>query len=448
MHSQVDSLMYILREGPATAAELSRLLAVSQPTLSRRIAQAGERIVRVGRARAVRYLARRTVSGKAVFPLYRVNADGTIEQWGGLLPVAPDGFVLRESGGEDRHLEGLPWWLQDMRPQGFLGRLWARHHAAALGLPEDLLAWTDDHVLAALAVGGHDVPGNLLVGDESRAAWLAQPPASISARARSRCYPRLAAQVAAGEDIGSSAGGEQPKFAAWVDGQGVLVKFSAAQDNAISQRWRDLLLAEHLALQLLSEHGLPAAPSDLLDANGQRFLQVSRFDRTSQGGRRGVVSLRALEAEYVGRTNAAWPQLTEALLAQHRITAQAHHDASRLYAFGRLIGNTDMHHGNLAFLHEGAMPLPLAPAYDMLPMALAPARSGDMRDGLPPFTLPGLPPADVWQDMLPLARSYWQRIAGHTLSSTAFARIAGQQQAWLDEAQRQLGRVVVGANGA
>jgi len=37
MLSQADTRLDILREGTATAAELNRLLAISQPTLSRRI---------------------------------------------------------------------------------------------------------------------------------------------------------------------------------------------------------------------------------------------------------------------------------------------------------------------------------------------------------------------------------------------------------------------------
>jgi len=34
--------------------------------------------------------------------------------------------------------------------------------------------------------------------------------------------------------------------------------------------------------------------------------------------------------------------------------------------FGGLIGNTDMHFGNLAFWFDDALPFRLAPAYDML----------------------------------------------------------------------------------
>ena len=84
-----------------------------------------------------------------------------------------------------------------------------------------------------------------------------------AANKRAEHHPRLAAQVMAGEPIGSSAGGEQPKFAVRVDGRDVLVKFSAASNNAVSQRWRDLLRAEHLALRTLAEHGLAAADSEI-----------------------------------------------------------------------------------------------------------------------------------------------------------------------------------------
>lgn len=440
MSAHITALLDALGSGPANAGYLCERLGISQPTLSRRIAAASDRVLRIGKAKAAQYLARRSVAGQAQLALYRVTAAGRLEQWGELLPVHP-GFVVREAGQPDRHFEGLPWWLQDMRPQGFLGRHWARQRAAGLGLPDDPRNWTDDHVLVALAAGQHDVTGNLLLGDLSRDAWLAQRPEGIAAGERAQRFPELAARSMAGERIGSSAGGEQPKFAVQVDGRDVLVKFSAAQDSAISQRWRDLLLAEHLALQHLAGHGLPAAQSELLDAGGQRFLQVARFDRTEQGGRRGVVSLAALDAEFVGRGSSAWPAVTDALFAQGVITQQAHHDAGRLYAFGRLIGNTDMHFGNLAFLHDGALPFPLTPTYDMLPMGLRPHDSGAMRDDLDPLTPPAQPPVAVWHEMLPLARAYWQRLAGHPLASAGFAAIAGRQQAWLDDVGQQLERL-------
>lgn len=50
-------LLALLRHGPLDAPSLCQRLAISQPTLSRRIAEAGDAIVRIGRARATRYLA-------------------------------------------------------------------------------------------------------------------------------------------------------------------------------------------------------------------------------------------------------------------------------------------------------------------------------------------------------------------------------------------------------
>ena len=48
----------------------------------------------------------------------------------------------------------------------------------------------------------------------------------------------------------------------------------------------------------------------------------------------------------------------------------------RLPCFGTLIGNSDMHSGNLSFVAERGRPYNLAPAYDMTPMALAPRTGG------------------------------------------------------------------------
>jgi hypothetical protein len=33
------------------------------------------------------------------------------------------------------HSDGLPWWLFDMRPQGYLGRAYASRFSTELGLP-------------------------------------------------------------------------------------------------------------------------------------------------------------------------------------------------------------------------------------------------------------------------------------------------------------------------
>lgn len=441
-----DDILRLLRVAPGDSAALCQQLGISQPTLSRRLAELGDAVMRVGKARASRYFARRTVAGQDELPLFRVNASGLLQEWGALLPVYP-GYIVRYADGRpDVHSEGLPWWMQDMRPQGFLGRAWGRQRAPLLGLPQDILRWQDDDVVQALACGEHDVVGNILIGHRARERWLAHQSTLIGEDERAVHYPRLAQQAMQGEVAASSAGGEQPKFATQIaqpnaNVRAVLVKFSADDNNTNSARWRDLLLAEHIALSVLNHYDIPASHSQLIDIGQQRFLELTRFDRVGATGRRGVVSLAGLDAEFIGHAELTWPPLCTQLCKLAMISEYSADLAARLYAFGCLIGNSDMHLGNLSFLHEGQTPLTLAPAYDMLPMAFAPDRSGASKNALPPFILPAQPAPAIWHEMLPIAREYWQQVASDTRCSTEFAAIAQAQQAWLDRIEQQILRL-------
>lgn len=111
-------------------------------------------------------------------------------------------------------------------------------------------------------------------------------------------YVRLAEQAARGEVPGSSAGGEQPKFVSYVqtpDGpRHVIVKFTLDDHNPVTGRWRDLLLAEHLALETLNESGIPAVRTRIVDSGFQRFLEIERFDRVGVSGRKGLISMKHL----------------------------------------------------------------------------------------------------------------------------------------------------------
>ncbi|MCX9155776.1 type II toxin-antitoxin system HipA family toxin YjjJ [Niveibacterium sp. 24ML] len=441
--TDASNLITALSSGPRSASALCTRLGVSRPTLSRAVAAAGARVIRYGKARATAYALRRTVAGQTRFPIHRVEADARVSAVGWLEPVAPSGYLVNFTEyGEAEHFEGLPWWLQDMRPQGFLGRAFARREAASLHLPADLREWGDDEVLAALATVGDDGVGNLLVGDAALARYLGKPQTEVvRGDERANRYPALAAAALAGELPGSSAGGEQPKFAAIVEEAGqrkpVLVKFSSAADNPVARRWASLLVAEHLALQTLAKFGLPASRSSLHHFGGQTFLEVERFDRMPATnaqhphlGRCGVVSLAALDAAFVGQAHRPWPVITAALAAQGRITPAAQQDAERLWAFGRLIGNTDMHAGNLAFLHAGSATLELAPAYDMLPMALAPRASGEVPATLLAPLIVTPPALDAWRVALLAASAFWESVATDTridelVRNAAHAALAG-----------------------
>ncbi len=115
---------------------------------------------------------------------------------------------------------------------------------------------------------GEDCVGDLIIGEESLNRFLAGQPHSYT-RAD---YPSLATGALAGQP-GSSAGGEHPKFAVYVEGRHVLVKF-ASGDGAVADRWRDLLVCEHLALKALQEAGIPVPHSEWFDLEGHRFLEL------------------------------------------------------------------------------------------------------------------------------------------------------------------------------
>jgi hypothetical protein len=317
-----------------------------------------------------------------------------------------------------------------MRPQGFLGRAFVAAQAEALGLPSRLGDWQEEHILRALlSQPGNDAIGNLIVGDTGREHFLQRPePVALPSAALAAAYADRAQQSLSGETPASSAGGEQPKFGTYAETANgprhVLVKFSLdvgkGADNPIAQRWRDLLLAEHHALTLLRESGIAAVITRILDYGPQRFLEVERFDRIGPHGRRGLVSLSAMDAEFIGLGRGGWPVMTARLLAERHIASEAHQTACLLHAFGTLIGNTDMHLGNLSFVTDGGRPYELAPAYDMLPMAFAPRNSGELPASLPAAGFDSQITTEQWREALALALSYLGRLNNEPEFSSGF----------------------------
>ncbi|GHU38630.1 transcriptional regulator [Betaproteobacteria bacterium] len=329
---------------------------------------------------------------------------------------------MRRDDGVTRHSDGLPWWLLDMRPQGYLGRTFAARYGDELGLPEQITEWTDTHALRALLAQGHDVVGNLLLGDVARARFLASPE-PVPNLVTDEDYARLAHEVASGEPPGSSAGGEQPKFTAVtmtpLGIQHVIVKFSEAEQSPVSERWRDLLLAEHLALTTLREARIPAAKTSIIDHGAQRFLEVERFDRVGNLGRRALFSLAALDAEFVGSGTSNWPDITRRLAADGHILASAAEGASLLWAFGVLIANTDRHNGNLSFVGERA-PYDIAPTYDMTPMAFAPRSGGGLPDIVSEATIHASVANETWRRAAALAQSFLAKVQTESGFSSRF----------------------------
>jgi DNA-binding transcriptional ArsR family regulator len=455
---QTPALLAALRSSrePLRAQDLAARLGVSQPTISRALRRAGDEIVRIGRARASRYaLAREIARAGSRWPLYRITAAGSGERLGELRAIRAEGFHLEPERalpalmrGEfvDGLYPGLPWFLDDQRPQGFLGRAFASRYGEELDAPRDVLRWDQQDVLLALLRHGENMPGDLVAGEASleRALQHALAPDDIvDLQDRAQRYPALAEAALRGEVPGSSAAGERPKFLATLsepDGlRSVLVKFSDRNTTPAGQRWADLLRCEKLAGDALRAHGLPAAHADIVQADGRTFMQSTRFDRTPTLGRLGFVSLAALDAAFYGHAGVAWWRLATTLQRDRWITAD---DAQRMRTiglFGALIANSDMHLGNVALMLKDDAPLALAPTYDMLPMQFIPAASGEIvaRDYL--VTLPLPEHLAEWQSAATAAQDFWQRVQNEPAISEGFRSIAASAAIAINRARERFG---------
>ena len=433
MSRHSDSIRLLLAQGPMAARQIVEKTGISQPTVSRALAALGDEVVRIGSGSAIHYALRDTARGFASAPVFQVSDEVLIRALGALVPVRPNGFVMVQADGVTLHSDGLPWWLFDMRPQGYLGRAYASTYTAALGLPANPEHWSDTEVIRALLAHGQDAVGNLLIGELGRDRFIGMP--ALLPADRATDYPALARAAGAGETPGSSAGGKQPKFCAYTERGHVLVKFSAPDDNPVSERWRDLLLAEHLALSVLG------VETGVFDFGGQRFLEVPRFDRVGQFGRIGVFSLRALDAEFIGDASAPWPSLVGRLAAEGHVDADAVAGAALLWAFGTLIGNTDMHAGNLSFTSHHDRPYQLAPAYDVLPMGFAPGSGGAIVNTLLPASLSASVDGETWRAALQLAERFFAILGDCAGFSGSFTPCIEAIRQHIDEAASRIARL-------
>lgn len=447
-----DTLLRALRENPrAGSATLCRVLkGISRATLARGLNALGTKVVSRGAARRARYALRRALRGSEMsLPLYRVDAQGTGHEVGHLDLTYPGGSALAFTGPyawplagamRDGWFDGLPYPLMDMRPQGFIGRNFAHLHALDLGVSDNPEEWPDDDIAFVLATLGYDQPGDLILGETSYRRFLDSKRAGderfLTDAQTATAYPEWAAAALAHGVPASSAGGEFPKFTASraLDGANVevIVKFSGADDSAAVRRWADLLVCENLALETLG-HPLqvPVAQSAIRRYAGRTFLEIVRFDRHGQFGRSAVCTLASLNAALVGSLSAPWPRVAQTLREAGWLSAEDASQIALLWWFGRLIGNTDMHDGNLAF-RPG---LALAPAYDMLPMMYAPLRGGELPERRYGPALPLPNESGVWQQAASAAVSYWRRCAEDVRISQDFRQTCAHNARLLSAAQ-------------
>lgn len=462
-----DQLLPVLaRRSAISAADWAAQVGVSVATLHRllqdKASGVSASVLTNGKAGRTRYALRRALRGDfGALPLYQVDAAGQADVFGELALIRPQGTSLDLAGtpwpvpdaARDGWWGGLPYPLNDMRPQGYLGRQLARAQHVALGVAINPNEWSDDDALHVLSRCGVDVSGNLILGDAAFAQWQAgklEPAAPIKPRALGSAYSRLAEQALQTGVPGSSAAGEFPKFPALREHTGsatphVLVKFSGADGSPAVQRWADLLVCEHLALETAAAlPGVTVAKSRIVVFGGRTFLEAERFDRHGPFGRSPLVCLATLDAHWLGAGSSDWTELAARLHGQGLLDDAGLLAIQHLWWFGRLIANTDMHTGNLSFRPVRApgppSPAPLlalAPAYDMLPMLYAPLPGGELPSRVfePPLPLPAQ--RAVWAAAAQSATAFWSRAANDTRISAAFRRVCGgHAQRLLHAAQR------------
>lgn len=411
----MNDLTRRLQRGVLSAARLQRELGVSPATLMRRVRAAGPEVMRIGRGRATQYAVRESWLGltESRFPIIRITESGGAEASGELLTLAGGETAWLPAGVVQR---GLPVPLTDMRPSGFLGRHFASRFSD-LRLPPRLEDWSDHHILLALTRRGDDLPGDLMVGEESFARWQStEVPACVRAD-----YPSLAEAAMSGHPPGSSAGGERPKFGAFVEGRHVLVKFAARgrTGDVVARRWCDLLLLEALALDVIAGRGLAAAAAEIVETDTHVFLEVDRFDRVGPRGRRAVLSLAGLHDDLTDN----WTRASIRLRDAGRLSVE---DARRLRwldAFGALTANTDRHQFNVVFYTDQPQPR-LAPAFDQVAMFHAPSADGQVHER--EYVVPAIPAVwlDVWNDARDAASEFWSRAGDESRLGDAMRRAA------------------------
>lgn len=431
--------------GASSARELAAALKVSQPTFSRRLRAMGERVLRIGQGRATSYGLRHVIEpiGES-WPLYRLDEKGEVHRAGVLHALEARQWVFEAEepwlsllGGEPPSFPlglfpDLPWFLNDQRPQGFLGRLFVRRYYPVLRADPDLTRWGVEDVVRGMVLYGEDLPGAWILGKSALERMHALKRDPVAEEACGVEYVRMAESVLEGE-VGSSAGGEQPKFTACVRSASdevrcVIVKFCSASDRPEDGRWRDLLLAEDWAGRVLRGDGLPAAESRIVQGGGRTFLESVRFDRVGANGRKGMVSLAALDGAFFGMAAQPWTEAADRLERSGWVTPEDAELLKTHWWFGQLIGNTDMHYGNVSFYLTPQRPFRLAPLYDMLPMFYRPNREGRIAS---PAIAPGYPPPEelrCWNRAARLAAEFWQRVQGDERISPAFRALAAENE--------------------
>jgi hypothetical protein len=172
---------------------------------------------------------------------------------------------------------------------------------------------------------------------------------------------------------------------------------------------------------------VPVASTSVVESATRSYLVSERFDRIGERGRRHVVAVGAAHKAFVADTYSNWAATCESLARLHRLSSDDAERARALMQFGRLIGNADMHAGNLGLLVRSEDlakgRFALAPIYDMLPMRWRP----DANLGGAPDYAPFEPDrVSVAGPAAGPAHEFWAALAEHGNVSRGLRQVASE----------------------
>ncbi len=411
----------------ATSKEIQKNCDLSARQVLLAIKKLGHKIIKIQNGRSPKYaLTKQAFEAGDSIHIWEVDNFGKHSCIATLRPLSAGGFIVEKYTGMPAVFLGeqgngfysdLPYFLTDMAPKGFLGKKIAENLANAdTRFPFHLSEWKNDHIGRYLLANTESSIGNLKFGNNVNLNIRTH----FERHSRNQ-YLDIADEIISGEVILSSAGGEQQKFTTFCSeiNTHVLVKFSPKGNSANARRWKDILITEHYAAKVLNSSGIvTAAETYIFEQGGRLFLESKRFDRCEQHGRRSMLSLTSIDAEFVGAGD-NWVRSVKGLFEQNLLIQQDVFNVEYLSLFAKLIYNSDTHLGNISFeTHNDGFAL--LPIYDMCSMAFAPKSNGEIL----PFTSkePKMDASDgIPIDQLNImAQSFWLQVSKEQMISSEF----------------------------
>lgn len=159
---------------------------------------------------------------------------------------------------------------------------------------------------------------------------------------------------------GAGTGGARPKIVVQDDDGLWMAKFGRRDDEI------DAEVAEHIVAQLASRAGVAMSTSRLVVDSDEPVLMSRRFDRSGVHRLGYLSALSLLESQVDPRRGGLYDylELADVLPVWSSQPTQDLHELWRRIAFGCIVGNTDDHMRNHAFIRDGRG-WSLSPAFDI-----------------------------------------------------------------------------------